>query len=89
MIVEGQRSEAVEDLIEEILWMDLHHHFPVDPVAHAEESIAIDSVDGGRQDRNYPRHLAVVPIEVAARCDQRDRAPLSAATTDRPINMSR
>ena len=58
MIVEGQRSEAVEDLIEEILRMDLHHHLPVDPVAHAEESIAIDSVNGGRQDRSDPRHQA-------------------------------
>jgi hypothetical protein len=85
MIVEGQRSQAVEDLIEEILWMDLHHHFPVDPVAHAEESIAIDSVNGGRQDRSDPRHqAAVVPIEGAARRDKRNRAPLSPAATDRP-----
>ena len=84
MVVEGQRSEAVEDLIEEILWMDLHHHFPVDPVAHAEEPIAIDSVNGGRQDRSDPRHQApVVAIEGVARCDERNRAPLSAATTDR------
>ena len=47
MIVERQRSDAVHDLVEEILGMDLLHDLPVDPIAHAKESIAVDPVDGG------------------------------------------
>ena len=47
MIVERQRSDAVQDLVEEILGMDLLHDLPVDPIAHAEESIAVDPVNGG------------------------------------------
>ena len=47
MIVEGQRSDAVQDLIEEILRMDLLHDLPVDPIAHAKEPIAVDPVNGG------------------------------------------
>ena len=46
MIVERQRPDAVEDLIEEILRVDLLHDLPVDAIAHAEQSIAIDPVDG-------------------------------------------
>ena len=47
MIVEGQRSDAVQDLIEEILGMDLLHDLPVDPIAHAKEPIAVDPMNGG------------------------------------------
>src|SRR5262245_65816666 len=50
MIVEGQRSDAVQDLVEEILGADLFHNFLVDPGAYFEEPIAIDSVNGGSQD---------------------------------------
>ena len=46
MIVERQRADAVQDLIEQILGVDLLHDLPVDPVAHAEQPIAVDPVNG-------------------------------------------
>ena len=47
VIVEGQRPDAVQDLVEEILRVDLLHDLPVDPIAHAKEPIAVDPVNGG------------------------------------------
>ena len=51
MIVESQRPDAIQDLVEEILRMDLLHHLSVDPISHAEEPVAVDPVNGSRHDR--------------------------------------
>ena len=55
MIVERQRADAVQDLVEEILGMDLLHDLPVDPIAHAQESIAVDPMNGGSTAASDPR----------------------------------
>ena len=71
--------------------MDLLHDLPVDPIAHAKEPIAIDPMDGSRQDGGDARRSAVDP-----RDRNRGPGPTSAIApqapprrlTD-PINMSR
>ena len=91
MIVEGERSDAVEDLVEEILRMDLLHDLPVDAIAHAEEPIAVDPVNRGRQDRGDARDQAsILPIERAGPDATSAIAPQAPPRrrTD-PISMSR
>ena len=51
VIVVGQRPDAIQDLIEEILRMNLLHDFAIDPVSHAKEPVAVDPVNGFRQRR--------------------------------------
>src|SRR5262249_17662850 len=83
MIVEGQRSYPVHDLVEEILRMDLLHDLSVDPIAYTEKSNAIDPVNGRRQHRRDARHQAsILAIEVAARREQGNGAPGPAAPAD-------
>ena len=80
MVVEGQRPDAVEDLVEEILRVDLLHDLPVDAVAHPQQPVAIDPVHRRRQRlgdaRDQPPILA---IEGVAGADQRHRAPRATA----------
>jgi hypothetical protein len=84
MIVERQRSDAVEDLVEEILGMDLLHDLPIDAVAHAQQPIAVDAVHRLGQDRGDARDQPpIVTIEFAPRRDQRERAPGAAPAPDR------
>ena len=81
MIVEGQRSDAIHDLVEEILWMDLLHYFSVDPIAHAEQSFAVDAVNRCRHHRSDARDQpSILSIEGAARSRERDCAPCPAAS---------
>jgi hypothetical protein len=80
MIVERQRSNAVQDLIEEILGMDLLHDLAVDPITHAKEPLAVDAVDCRRQDGGNSRHQPpILAIEILAGGDQGNRAPRALA----------
>ncbi len=54
VIVVGQRSEAVEDLVEEILRMDQLHDLAIDAVAHVEHPLAIHRLD------RHPTTAAVI-----------------------------
>ena len=45
VIVVGQRSQPVENLVEEILRIDLHHDLPVDPVPDAQHLLAVDELN--------------------------------------------
>ena len=87
----GQRPEAVEDLVEEILRMDLLHDLPVDPVSHAEHPIAVDAVNGVR---TAPWRCARAGVDPPDRRDvpggsARSRPTRRRAAARDAINMSR
>ena len=64
--------------------MDLLHDLPVDPIAHAQQSIAVDAVNRGRQHgRDPPDQAPILAIEAVPGGDQRDRAPRAASPPDR------
>ena len=46
MVVAGERAQAVEDLVEEVLRMQLLHDLAVDAVAHLEHPLAVDALNG-------------------------------------------
>jgi hypothetical protein len=84
MIVERERADAIQDLIKKIFRVNLLNDLPIDPVAHAEEPIAIDPVNGCRQRRRDTRdQAAVLSIEGMARAHKRDRAPGAATPPHR------
>jgi hypothetical protein len=84
MIVEREGTDAVQDLVEEILGMDLLHDLPVDPVTNTQQSIAVDPVNGGRQDCcDASDQPSILVIEDASGRRQGNRAPRAASPPDR------
>ena len=70
--------------------MDLLHDLPVDPIAHAEKSIAVDPMNrrrqGGRDARDQP---SILSIEGPARSDHAIAPHAPPRRRMDPINMSR
>ncbi len=84
VIVVGQRTEAVEDLVEEILRMEQLHDPPVDAVADLEHPLAVHRLDGIGHDGRGARHQSsVIMIERRRLAPERHRAPRRAAAADR------
>ena len=85
MIVERERPEPVEDLIEEILRMDLLHDFSVDPIPYAKQAITVNPMNSRRNcHRDAGDQAAILPVVRAARSDERHRAPGASAPAHRP-----
>ena len=83
MIVPGERAEAIEDLVEEILRVQLLADLAVDAVAHLEHPVAIHLRDPIRDERRDPQQQALVTAGVrAAVAHQRQRGPPSSASRD-------
>jgi hypothetical protein len=60
--------------------MDLLHHLPVDPISHSEQPVAIDPVNGRRQDgRDACNEVSIVSIKRVTRTYDGNRAPRPAA----------
>ena len=84
MIVESQRADAVQDLVEEIFRMDLLHQLSVDPISHSKEPVAVDPVKGSRHDLgDAPDEASIVPIEGMTRAHERNGAPCPATPSYR------
>ena len=84
MIVESQRADAVQDLVEEIFRMDLLHQLSVDPISHSKEPVAVDPVKGSRHDLgDAPDEVSIVPIEGVTRAHKRNGAPCPATPSYR------
>ena len=84
MIVESQGADAVQDLVEEILRMDLLHDLSVDAISYAKEPVAVDPVQGVRQDvGDTPDEASIVTIERMTRPHERNRAPCAATPSYR------
>jgi len=63
----------------------LLHDLLVDSIAHAKQSIAIEPMHGGRQDRGNARHQApIFSVEAASRSDEGNRAPRAATPANGP-----
>ena len=76
MIVESQGADAVQDLVEEILRMDVLHYLSVDAISYSKEPVAVDPVKGSRQDLgDTPDEVSIVTIERMTRAHERNRAP--------------
>src|SRR5262249_19747376 len=83
-IVVSQGADAVEDLVEGVLRMDLLADLPVDLVAHAEQPVAIDPMDPlGERSADAPEQTPIVAVVRSARTKERDRAPGSLAPSQR------
>src|SRR5262245_40492155 len=76
MIVAGQGTQAVQDLVEEIFGMELLHDLPIDPITDAQHTFSIHVLDGLRSDGgNPPEQVTVVSLEGAAGPHERQRRP--------------
>ena len=62
MIVVRQRTQAGQDLVEEILRVDLFHDSPVDPIAHLEHPFAVHELNGFGNGRGDPRQQPPVVV---------------------------
>jgi hypothetical protein len=84
VIVGRQRADAVEDLVEEILRMDLLHDLAIDPVANFEHPLSIQDVNrlrhGGRDPGEEP---PVVASEFRLGPHQAQSRPGGAAPSNR------
>jgi hypothetical protein len=82
----GRRASMTgchQDPVEKTLRMDLLHHLSVDPIPRAEEPVAIDPVNGGRQDRGDPcNELSIVALERMTRTHDGNRAPCAATALE-------
>ena len=70
VVVVGQRSKAVQDLVEEVLRVDQLHDLAIDAVAHVEHPFTIHRLDGIRDRRRDPRQQPA---------DRRDRTAATVA----------
>src|SRR5262245_57359869 len=82
MVVMRERPEAVQDLIEEVLGMEVLHHLPVYPVAHAADAIAVDLMNGIRQRRSRPHQETSILVTERALAHHRNGAPGTSAPPD-------
>jgi hypothetical protein len=73
--------------------VDLLHHLPVDPIAYAKEPVAVDPVNGSRQDRgDAPDEVSIVSIERMTRPHERNCAPGTATPSyrsDQQVSLNR
>src|SRR5262249_51059564 len=84
VIVVGQRTESIQDLIKEILRMELLQDFPVDPIAHRQRPHLVHLLKGFRGEvRDAREHMLIVPLERMSRARERHRRPGSAPPAQR------
>ena len=84
MIVPGERSKAVEDLIKEVLRMELLFDLPVDPIADLEHTLAVHFLNSvGRDVGDARQEALVVSVVWSPRTHEGECRPRSTTAPDR------